>query len=1220
MRSMLLALPLLAALSGADDVGPTHNVRLDRWQIIGPGGGGTTRRPAVSPHDPKVAVLGCDMTGGYITTDGGASWRMFNLGAVPNAFAFDPAHPQTIYGGADAVYRSDDTGRSWRMVLPDPAQGTEARPISDHGDRVFFTRDPAYPGSGRNVDVHAIAVDEDDSGRVFVAASAADSPIPGTPASPTVLIGSTDGGGTWSRVTALGAERVFAIRAEGGAKAPRVHVIGETGVHEGAGATWRHRPVPDGARFTSGSFGRDPQSGLVLAYATTALTLSKDGVGGGIHMSDDGGRTWHRANGSLLDMVARAGGDNDWGPARGSRPAVGPIAASAHFPLVAYAGFRGLLLPGRGDAPFNGIAKTIDGGHTWTVVHAESDRPSTDLAGSWIEPRAQEDGHSVWFDSPYDLAAAPGDPDVAIATDLFRAYRTLDGGKAWAQVNSERRGADQWVSRGLDVTTTYGIQFDPHDPRRVFIPYTDIGLFRSEDGGLTWTGSTNGIPLAWRNTTYWLAFDPEVKDLVWGGFSGTHDLPRPKMWRRTDPARFKGGVAVSTDGGRSWNVSNQGMEESAITHILLDPRSPKDGRTLYAAAFGRGVYKSTDGGRTWSLKNEGLAADPRNQPFAWRLTLASDGALYLVVARRSERGRIGDADDGALYRSTDGAEHWQAVPLPVGTNGPNGLTVDPADPKRLYLSAWGVMRPDGDTGGGIFLSTDAGATWRNVLPTAQHVYDVTVDPRDPAVMYACGFDQAAFRSADRGQTWARIRGFNFKWGQRVVPDPLDASKIYVTTFGGSVWHGPAAGDPDAAEDLVTPNLPAASVVSSRLEQLVEANILGTQAFQIALARKEGKSDPACYPPGTPGDADLAALETHQAALLKADKDAVRAWAEDRPSAFDPGADLQPLLASGLRLADGLPVSVFTGWLAGRTHAPRASVRAIASLFQTNLEVERDGDRLQELFAFYAGLGLPVYLGQLGLPGTDAAFLAMGRELEGRSCASPVGTTAPEWQIAGRKNWNWGEKNLGIRDDKVLARELLEEPEVKALVPRVRALPPLRVAVIGHSFTMQLHWSTPGAFVPIVTAILARENPKVQVRQFQGGGLTSTRALDRFYADALAWKPDVVLFVVANRTPADLEAFQKMGRGFAAAGARVYTFDNVGLPGAARPGDPAKDAVAAREAGMTVVEVEALLAASPDRDRFLCLDGIHMTEPYHRLMAKEWLKLLVGARGGPLASR
>jgi photosystem II stability/assembly factor-like uncharacterized protein len=469
---------------------------------------------------------------------------------------------------------------------------------------------------------------------------------------------------------------------------------------------------------------------------------------------------------------------------------------------VAYVGLRGIVLPGGGDVPFNGIAKTTDGGRMWTVVHAESDRPSSNLAGSWIEPRAQEDGHSVWFDAPYDLAVAPKEPDVAYATDLFRTYRTTDGGRTWAQVNSESRGDDRWTTRGLDVTTTYAVQFDPHDPRRVFIPYTDIGLFRSEDGGETWTGSTTGIPRAWRNTTYWLAFDPEVKDLVWGAFSGTHDLPRPKMWRRTDPARFRGGVAVSTDGTRHWTVSSQGMEESAITHVLLDPGSPKGGRTLYAAAFGRGVYKSTNNGRTWSLKNEGLAPDPRNQPFAWRLALAPDGALYLVVARRSERGRIGDRDDGALYRSTDGAEHWQPVPLPRGTNGPNGLTVDPADPKRLYLSAWGVTHPDGDTGGGIFLSTDAGATWRNALPEAQHVYDVTVDPRDPKVLYACGFDQAAFRSTDRGEAWTRIRGFNFKWGQRVVADPVDASKIYVTTFGGSVWHGPAAGDPDATEDVV----------------------------------------------------------------------------------------------------------------------------------------------------------------------------------------------------------------------------------------------------------------------------------------------------------------------------------------------------------------------------------------------------------------------------------
>jgi hypothetical protein len=122
----------------------------------------------------------------------------------------------------------------------------------------------------------------------------------------------------------------------------------------------------------------------------------------------------------------------------------------------------------------------------------------------------------------------------------------------------------------------------------------------------------------------------------------------------------------------------------------------------------------------------------------------------------------------------------------------------------MYLSAWGVALPEAIRGGGVYLSTDAGETWRNIFKDSQHVYDVTVDPRKPDIIYNCGFETGAWRSLDRGATWTRVRGFNFKWGHRVIPDPLDASLIYVTTFGGSVWHGPAAGDPKATEDIVTP--------------------------------------------------------------------------------------------------------------------------------------------------------------------------------------------------------------------------------------------------------------------------------------------------------------------------------------------------------------------------------------------------------------------------------
>jgi photosystem II stability/assembly factor-like uncharacterized protein len=1196
-----LFLVLLAAAAGADVPGPAP--RLDAWRVIGPGGGGTMRRPAVSPHDPRLVVEGCDMTGAYITRDGGNSWRMFHLGWVVDTFAFDPRDENVIYAGTSALWRSEDAGKTWAMVFPDPTRRTVEHGLGDHADVVYTTDDPAYP-SGLDVSIQAIAIDPADTRRLFIASSATPPGPPGSqPTGHSMILGSTDRGRTWTRVAELATERVFALRAEAGS----VRALAETASYDGDAARWQRFDPPGGKTITSGSFGSE--GGAVLVYATTVE---------GVHVSEDGGRTWRASNAALGPMLA-GDGTEGWGPAARSKPSLGPVAASAGHGRTAYVGLRGLR--DAAGARFNGIAKTTDGGRSWSVVHAEADRPSKNLDPSWIETRALEDGNSVWFDAPYDLAVAPGAPDVCYATDLFRTYRTTDGGRTWAQVNSARQGDDRWVSRGLDVTSTYGVHWDPFDAKRIFVSTTDIGLFRSEDGGSTWTGSTTGVPSRWRNTTYWVAFDPEVPGLAWAAFSGTHDLPRPKMWRRTDPEKFQGGVGISTDGGRTWTPSNGGMAESAVTHLLVDPASPRGNRTLYAAAYGRGVYKSADNGRTWALRNDGIV---QRQPFAWRLTRDPGGALYLVVARRSERGRIGDADDGALYRSTDGAGHWTRLTLPAGTNGPNALTVDPRDPRRLYLAAWGVATPGGDTGGGIFLSTDAGATWTNVLPQSQHVYDVTVDPRDPSVLYASGFDQAAYRSADRGATWSRLRGFNFKWGHRVVPDAVDPAMVYVTTFGGGVWHGPATGDPAAPEDRLpapapaVPGRPTDTRASSRVEQLVEANIAGTQAFQVKLARTSGKGDPACYASAL-SDAELDAIEKHQAALLASDPAIVKAWASGEPSSFDPSRDLEPLLAAGLALSPALPVSVFTEYLAAEAPGrARAQIRAIASLYQTNLEVERDGDRLQELFRFYIGLGLPVYVGQLRLPGRDADFLAVGQALSGKTCASPVGTSAAEWQIAGRKIWNWGEKNLHLRDDRVLADELLTEPDVAALVPRIRALPKQRVAVIGHSFTMGLHWASPSAFVPIVTALVARENPGVEIRQFQGGGLTATRAYDRFYDDVVAWKPDVVLLVVMNRTDADLQKLELLGKGFTGMGAKVYAFDDVHDPDTADPARLRMEHEVEARSGITVVEVAPLLASAPDRNRFMSLDGIHMTEPYHRLMAKEWLKVLAGARGPRLS--
>ena len=72
--------------------------------------------PLVSPHDPATALVACDMTGAYITHDGGRSWRMFNLRGVIRFFVFDPSFPGVIYAQNNNLWRSRDNGATWSLV------------------------------------------------------------------------------------------------------------------------------------------------------------------------------------------------------------------------------------------------------------------------------------------------------------------------------------------------------------------------------------------------------------------------------------------------------------------------------------------------------------------------------------------------------------------------------------------------------------------------------------------------------------------------------------------------------------------------------------------------------------------------------------------------------------------------------------------------------------------------------------------------------------------------------------------------------------------------------------------------------------------------------------------------------------------------------------------------------------------------------------------------
>jgi photosystem II stability/assembly factor-like uncharacterized protein len=759
--------------------------RSDAWEIIGPGGGGAMFFPAVSPFDADYAYVACDMTGSYVTCDGGRSWRMFSLHAPVRFFVFDPVDPDCVYANSNALFRSTDHGSTWDVVYPGPSGITGVVSRGDHAEEIIVTQD-----STRR-QVRAMAVDPDHSELLYAAVSENNAHA---------FYVSEDRGGEWTRERELDndARNIF-VDPSSPKENRTLYICGRNSITVRENGIWETNPGPPRVgTLTCYTGGFDRGKDRFIIYAISGRSyFNPGGDPSGIYYTEDGGRTWENRQDGLLRLGIENSETPEWRT----------VATSLSHPEVVYVSYSRLKV--HEDTTCLGVARSEDYGQTWKLAWKDCRMPGGELYSDnygkgWLDERFGPG----WGENPFSIAVSPVDPDICYTTDFGRTIRTGDGGMTWEQAYTKRKDGAGWTTRGLDVTTGYNVVFDPFDSSHVFLAVTDIGLMESSDGGESWESATkdNGVPPSWVNTTYWLSFDPGVKGKAWAAMSEVHDLPRPKMWRRSGVSGYEGGVLLTEDAGKTWQVVSQDMGEAALTHVLVDPASDRASRTLYACAFGKGVYKSVDGGLTWSLKNTGIKGA---EPFAWRITLNEPGGeLFLVVCRRSDNGSMGTEYDGAVYRSADGAESWSEMSLPEGTNGPMSILVDRDDPERLLLSAWGRISAGAfspDQGGGIFLSQDDGTTWKQTLGTDQHIHDISYDSRNKRY-YACGFNGSAYHSEDRGASWIRIKGFNFKWGKRVEPDPGDPEKIFVITYGGGIWHGPALGDESAVEDIITPVL------------------------------------------------------------------------------------------------------------------------------------------------------------------------------------------------------------------------------------------------------------------------------------------------------------------------------------------------------------------------------------------------------------------------------
>lgn len=759
------------------------------WKKLGPGGGGSTFIPTFSYTDPSNFVIRCDMTGAYVTTNGGLSYSQVNFPNGSTSFAYDPSDSKVLYVGSASLHVSRDGGRSWERIFPSQSEIVDEQFRGDHANFYIKTQKGSiYPDQG--VRIRNIRVDPTDPMRVYFSIG-------------DVLYHTNDGGKTWQSMPLSGTVEFVYINTLGTESKVYVYTSNYAYSINPLNTAYKEWHLPQEMQpafsFTGG---RVKGTNQTIVYALHNYEPERDSgktAPTTLWYSTDMGEIWQQSDD---DTLLNAGGVT---PTYSSLSAAENDAANVYVIASSYVENK----EGK-KSHWYGALKSTDLAKSWQWVWkggggsgrygVKDGQDAANLKDAWVQQA---------FGGEYirliDVGVAPNDGNVAIVTDWYRTMKTTNGGKSWKEVYSEKQTDGNYISRGVDVTTTYGVHFDPFDEKHIAISYTDIGYHHSYDGGKSWARSTEGISSEWHNTCYWMVFDPEVKGKVWSVWSGLHDFPRGKMTRNPQwKERGKGGVAVSLDGGKTWTPSIEGMGfDSPSTCIVLDQNSPTDNRILYVAAYGKGVFKSTDGGKTWTLRNNGL----QGSLAAFELTIQPDGTLFLITSPTPQHrnGKEGtEVFMGAVYKSTDGANTWRQLDVGNRVLFPNGMVADPANLDRLYLAAWsditlsdlvgkkalnGMKNKVFDLEGGILMSEDGGETWKQVFDENQYVYDVTVDHRYPGRLYANTFNQGAYRSDDHGQTWKKIIGYDFHWGHRVIPDPYHIDKVYLTTFGSSVWHG-----------------------------------------------------------------------------------------------------------------------------------------------------------------------------------------------------------------------------------------------------------------------------------------------------------------------------------------------------------------------------------------------------------------------------------------------
>lgn len=726
------------------------------WEPVGLSGGGGMFTPAISPADPNLMMLNCDMSAAYISEDGGRNWRMIHHAQLRSDTrcrpAFHPTDPNTVFASSGGRLRvSRDRGRTFTQVgnLREALAGE----IAIHPSRPELMLAGIRPGG---------------------------------------CVASRDAGVTWKRCEGpTGA--VIAFHFDRTAQDQTVFAATGQGIwrSDDGGATWTDRteglPRKEIQAFAGGS---DPATGTAIVYCAVRSRIQNGAFAGGIYRSRDRGASWQPAMGAGLNTETKEADQYAYGPVS----QYNYLLCTDAKPLTVYTlntstGFH----PPHSDT----VYRSDDGGENWRATYFQDPRFSKfNLAHDYVTASTGQSYKGG--ETPFGVAICNTDPNRLMLV-RNEPHVTHRGGASWFvgstyPASEQKPGPESdWVCNGLVVTTTWHYYIDPHERNRHFIAYTDIGMARSLDAGKTWRWWNQKTWAPWRNTCYELAFDPDRPGTMWGAFSNVHDIPNDNIISERHGHKGPGGVCSSRDFGTTWKAEAKGLPIKPVTSIVLDPTSAKGSRTLFAGVFDAGVFRSDDDGRTWVSKSKGLG-HPDNMR-VYRVILHEDGTLFAsICAKRPSAGAPLMSEGVGLYRSRDRAETWEPINASQPLRYVKDFSVHPHNSKRILLGACDAGR--GDDSGGLYLTDDGGKSWRRIGRQGSQTFGGYFHPRRDGWIYMTLTEGAPgaglWLSRNNGRTWEAFDELPFANIQRVEFDPVDDARLHATTFGGSVWRGPIA--------------------------------------------------------------------------------------------------------------------------------------------------------------------------------------------------------------------------------------------------------------------------------------------------------------------------------------------------------------------------------------------------------------------------------------------